>query len=205
MKNCAKYHWYFEPQNSRGGKLTNIGVKKDKIDISDIKWIGHNFKQYNESNENTVGCLIKSQNILVMSIHFPMAVDSRKSMIENFGKCLSHFIYNKLVICGDFNSFLNLWEYAQIPKMNNICGTYSVSEYAVNESDQKFAIKSFVPYPYDVVPIDVLKMVGKIDHILVSGMTQKHNTDVIVHDYISDAKIYPSDHFHISTTLVIDN
>jgi len=86
--------------------------------------------------------------------------------------------------------------------MNARCGTYSASEYAVYKSDGKYAENSFRPYPYDYVPVEALKMVGKLDHILVKNLQIKPDTAVIVHDdFILNTMIHPSDHFPISVTL----
>lgn len=89
-------------------------------------------------------------------------------------------------------------------RMNGICGTYSVSEFAVNESDGLYARHSFKPYPYDVVPKEAQKMIGKIDHILVKNLILKENTNVIVHDtVIPGTMINPSDHYPLNVELSV--
>ena len=198
-----KHHWYVQPQNSRGGKLTSIGIGiKTDYDISDIEWITYNFNQHHALGEVVVGCLIKSLQTLVVSVHFPMDLDARKSMVENFDKFLKLHTYTRLVICGDFNSFPNDWGYQQIPLLNSKCLTYSASEYAVYKSTGTYAKHSFSPYPYDVVPADALKLVGKLDHVLVKNLQVKADTLVVVHDdYIPNTMIHPSDHYPLSVTL----
>lgn len=198
-----EHHWYIQPQNSRGGKLTSIaiGVKKD-YNISDIEWIAYNFNQHHSAGEVVVGCLIKSIQTLIVSTHFPMDQSARKSMVENFEKFINLHTYHRLVISGDFNSFPNDWGYQQIPFLNAVCGTYSSSEYAIYKSIGVYAKHSFKPYPYDVVPENALKMVGKLDHIFVKKLRVKCDTSVIIHDdYIPNTMIHPSDHYPISATL----
>jgi len=193
--------WFFQPQNSRGGKLTSIGVGISS-NIPDVEWITYNFNIHHPLGEVVVGCFIKPIKTLVVSVHFPMEMDARKSMVENFSKFLQNHTYDRLIICGDFNSFPNGWGYQQIPLLNAKCGTYSASEYAVCKSDGKYAKNSFYPYPYDVVPKDALKMVGKLDHVLVKNLQVKQDTQVIMHDdYIPGTLMHPSDHFPMSVTL----
>ena len=105
-----EHQWYFQPQNSRGGKLTSIGIGI-KNEINDIEWVTYNFNQYHALGEVVVGCFIKSTQTLIVSVHFPMDLDGRKSMVENFPKFLQCHKYDRLVICGDFNSFPNGWGY----------------------------------------------------------------------------------------------
>ncbi len=197
------HHWHIQPQNSRGGKLTSIaiGVNKEH-DLSDIEWITYNFNQHHQLGEVVVGCIIKSLQMLVVSVHFPMDLDARKSMVEQFKNFLKLYTYDSLIITGDFNSFPDGWGYNQIPLLNALCSTYSASEYAVYKSTNVYAKHSFNPYPYDVVPETSLKMVGKLDHMLVKKLYVKPNTSVIVHDdYIPNTMINPSDHYPMSVTL----
>lgn len=200
--------WHFQPQNSRGGKLTSIGIGIERslpsvdthYDISDIEWVSFNFNQYHPVGEIVVGCLIKSLQTLIVSVHFPMDLDARKSMVDNFDEFLKLHTYTHLVICGDFNSFPNGWGYQQIPRLNAKCCTYSASEFAVHSSNGSYAKHSFTPYPYDVVPKDALKMIGKLDHILVKNLYAE--TAVLVHDdLIPNTMISPSDHYPMSIEL----
>jgi len=165
-----QYHWFIQPQNSRGGKFTNIGIcVSKKIAINDIECVAHNFNQYHQECEMAVGCIIKSISMLVVSVHFPMELSGRKSMVKNFPIFLEKYKYDKLIICGDFNCFPDSWGYQQMPMMNAISNTYPISQYSVLESTQKFAEHSFVPYPYDIISPEALN-IGTLDAILCKGV-----------------------------------
>ncbi|BCS82743.1 hypothetical protein QLL95_gp0254 [Cotonvirus japonicus] len=200
----SDFHWFMEKNNPMPGKITNIGIGiRKNFDRSDIEAASYNFNQYHNGGENFIYCKIKSINTVIVSVHFPMNLDARKATVYNFDKLLEKLDYEHLIITGDFNSFPDLWGYQQIPELNKICGTYSASEFAVNESDGMYARRSFRAYPYDVVPAKCLKMTGKLDHILVKNLSIAENTDVIVHEnsYVKSTSITPSDHFPVSAIL----
>lgn len=204
IERMNRYYWFFTPQNSREGKLTNIGIGFEKISFSenDLEFFNYNFNQFNDGNENTACCYVKTLDMLVISIHFPTKLENRKNMVENFPKLLGTRKYSKLIIMGDFNSFPDIWGYQQMITLNGLCGTYSVSEFAINQSDGKYAKHSFEPYGYDVVPKKSLKMIGKLDHILVKGFVPTDNFLPIMHDtYMPGTNIHPSDHLPISVVL----
>jgi endonuclease/exonuclease/phosphatase family metal-dependent hydrolase len=149
-----------------------------------------------------VGCIIKSINMLIVSVHFPMELDGRKSMVKNFPIFLGKYKYDKLMICGDFNCFPDNWGYQQIPLMNAMCGTYSISQYSVSESTKKFTEHSFVPYPYDVVPKEALELVGTLDVMLARGIYLAKEGNMIAHDeFMESTNIHPSDHFCMSVDI----
>lgn len=68
-----QFHWFYSPENSRGGKLTHlaIGITK-KFNVEDLEFSNYNFNQYHEIAENVVCCHIKSLDLVVVCVHFPM-------------------------------------------------------------------------------------------------------------------------------------
>ena len=209
------YTWYFVSQNSRDG-ITNIGIgyKKDKFDPSSVSFSSVNFNQYKDGNEVVVFAQIEDD--LFCSVHFPTNKNNRESMASHFEDVLKNFNAKRIVIAGDFNSFPVTYGYHQIPILNSSCGTYSATEYAcfdskslINTNDiffesntltnDLYAEKSFEPYPFDYVSPSTLKLIGKLDHILVKGYTVKK---AAVYDhFIKGTLIHPSDHFPVAIIL----
>ncbi len=194
----SAYQWHFVYQNSRGG-ICNIGIgcKHEKV------MFGHyDFSHHDGGNEVVVFAQI--EDTLYASIHFPMKQECRESMARCFDaalKCQSITpSWSKLVIGGDFNSFPKNYGYTEMPLMNSVCGTYSATEFAVNDSDGEYATSSFEPYPYDCVPPSGLKAVGKLDHILVKGYETLSAT--VYDTHLPHRNIAPSDHFPVVVELV---
>jgi len=189
-----EYDWCLVPNNSRGGVATvGVGCKKEM----GATFFSVDFAKYGELNQKVV--FARCGDTLYCSVHFPMQKEGRRSMAESFEKEMELHDHTRLVIGGDFNSFPNCYGYAQIPRMNYSCGTYSASEFAVRESDSKYATASFESYPYDAVPPEALAMVGKLDHILVKGF---ETLEAVVYDRKVDRRTYsPSDHYPVMVTL----
>lgn len=200
------YQWQFLPTNARSGKWNlAIAIKPHIADslknsegvIPELDFSEYDFKKIGRHCEKVLFC--KLGELLIACVHMPKGQLGRKFMSEHFHKVLANFKYKRLIIGGDFNSLPYDSGYEQMTTMNAVCGTYSATEYAVNESDGKIAKKSYVPYPYNVVSPKYLQLNGKLDHILARNLIVEKS---IVHDYtlIPRSSAYLSEHFAITVT-----
>lgn len=200
------YRWQFLAVNARSGKWNlaiavkpNTGSKltpNDNISI-DPEFSEYDFNKVGRHCEKVLFCQIG--NLLIACVHMPKGPLGRKSMSEHFHKVLEKFKYTRLIIGGDFNSLPYDEGYKHMVTMNAVCGTYSATEFALNESNNLLATKSYVPYPYNVVNKKYLKLQGKLDHILARYLVAE---SPIVHDNttIPRTNAYLSEHFAITVT-----
>lgn len=200
------YRWQFLATNARSGKWNlAIAIKPhvvDNLSHSDgtppePDFSEYDFKKVGRHCEKVLFCRLGE--LLIVCVHMPKGKLGRKTMSEHFHKVLASFKYKRLIIGGDFNSLPYDEGYRQMTTMNAVCGTYSATEYAINESNNKLAKKSYIPYPYNVINPKYLTMDGKLDHILARNLIVEKS---IVHDYslIPRSSAYLSEHFAITTT-----
>lgn len=197
--NLSQWDWYFEPTNSRNGVCCNaIGIKPSFMDGIKRKKFSYNFSELEKTAEKVMGLVI--DDICLVNVHCPMTQEGRFAMANHFDECIPKDREYRLIIAGDFNSFPDCYGPEQLEIVSVVTGTVRVSDEALSEVTGEIAIRSFKPYPYDVVPEEALKMAGKLDHIFINGF-QAMNPVVIDSPTVQGKNFSPSDHYPLRVSL----
>lgn len=198
----SDYQWHFEPTNARNGVCCNgIGINKAFMPGVEQKKFAYNFNQFDKTAEKVMGVTLG--NICLLNAHFPMEESGRMAMAENFDRCLPSDKEYRLIIAGDFNAFPDCKGPEQIETIRKVTGTVRISDYALSESTGEIATRSFEAYPYDEVPEEALKLIGKLDHIYLKGFKVVEGTTPLVLDArkVAGKDFSPSDLYPIIITL----
>jgi len=184
-KQYPAYNWWHMNEPGRDGNFTAMAV--GVINTLPAEFVAN----------TSCGVWIKSGDMMIGCIHFPMFVDKRMAAVDEIIKFRnSHADVKQWIIGGDFNSFPDGRGPEQMIRLNAGIGSYSATEFAISRTTGNIALKSFAPYPYDYVPEAALRLYGKLDHILLIGII---GSDAMVEDVNRPNHNWaPSDHFPIT-------
>lgn len=201
----SDYQWHFETTNTRDGICCNgIGVKKTFMSGVEQHKFTYNFNRFEKTAEKVLGLVIG--DLCLVNMHFPMEEKGRLSMAANLDQCLPANKGYRVIIAGDFNAFPAYKGAEQLDTIQKVTNTARISDLAISEITGQIATRSFIPYPYDFVPEEALKMPGKLDHIFVRGLKIADGTTPVVLDaaLVEGKEFAPSDHFPLMCELVFE-
>ena len=196
-----EYLWCFERQHSRGGRFASIGVGvRRALPVPDFVLLDS--RPDVVLGETILAALWPGQ-LLALAIHFPTDDGARQGMAECLDRLIAPLGKQPIVVGGDFNAFPSRGGPRQLEIVCQRSGLNNATTGACRTSDGQPATSSFLGFPYDVVPPELLAVPGKLDHIMVSKSLKASHPRVVDDLDTPFSDHWPSDHAPLTLEVTV--
>ena len=146
--------------------------------------------------------MIKEKKIILYNTHFPMGLEWRHDFTDELVNLLDKFTDIPNVVVGDFNTFPDEWGIEQSLQIQLKGNVVDVTQYMEDVETKKRVLKTFSPYPYDKVPINIEPY--NLDHIYVRKIcTERVQVHFLKQLEWNDVMYSLSDHAMLSIKLLL--